>query len=569
MSLCPFRTDTSVSRSPEAVAVALPRENRRSLRLLVALFLIAGLMAVMASVASGQQQAVKKKYAVAKLDPAFSNEKTIKEIELAAKSFASGVQGVDERYAKAYFATYVPGKITDPAALPQMSDMLKNMTTLLNRSQRSNKPAVAAKVLGWVFSGMSQVAEGNYHPPARINALLVLSRLDETLANQVTRTPPIPKRETLPILIRQYQNEANVDGVRAAALQGLHRYVSYGLVNLSANDRNTIQTEMANLLASEPPPGRSVVAHAYLQRFAVDMLDLLRPQQDSGLGVQLISISTESDKHDLIALHSTARLGAMSQELQGKVAAPGDVLKSWSGRALKAFEGELARLKALERPKKAQQQPRPPEDYLEKKNAANRVANNNSEDEDSMQMMMLMEQNTDGGAEMADESEINDMQMMMLMGMDDGKTPLGAPANPQPPEVIAARRKLNHVLQLIHLGVTGSPAAGMPRNPGGLLAMVSEEQKPEVEAWITTMEEIVTGLNEETLDDRRKFVQDGLEVQIKALENLAGVEEAAEKAMMDDLNELLNADPSAPAKAANPANSQTNAQATLEQELGL
>ena len=107
---------------------------------------------------------------------------------------------------------------------------------------------------------------------------------------------------------------------------------------------------MNDLLSSDPPAGRSEQAHAFLQRYAVDILDLMRPKDDAALGEQLISISTEINKPDLIALHSMARLGRMSQEMQGKVAEPADVLGSWAARVLKAFESELARLQALERP---------------------------------------------------------------------------------------------------------------------------------------------------------------------------------------------------------------------------
>ncbi len=485
----------------------------RSLRLLVILFLVAGLMATLTITAWGQQA----QYDTIKMHPAFSDANTLRRMELAAKNFA-GTGSAEETYAKVYFETYVPGKITQPDALPEIGDLVKNATVLLNRAQRSNNPR-ARQILGWIFTGMKRVAEGNYHPPARINALLVLGRLDEAPANQASQTPPIPLRYSLPILIAQYNNEANPDGVRAAALEGLHRYVSYGLTRLAAGDKATIQTAMASLLTSDPPPGRSEKAHAYLQRFAVDILDLLRAKNDSSLGVQLVSISTEPKQPDLIALHSVSRLGGMSGEMKGKVADPNAVLQSWSARALHAFEAEVARLNALERPKKATSQPTRPDDFLANK----RTATPTIMSEDDMYDSNMMEMDMETGNYGMEEMEMDDMSMMMSgMGMMSGA--YGAAvrkANPQPPEVIASRRKLNKVLQQIHLGVTGSPVAGMPRQEGGVLAMVSAQQKPQVQEWVTEMTPIVEAINDEFLEKRETYVE-ALTEQIELLREIAG-----------------------------------------------
>jgi hypothetical protein len=65
--------------------------------------------------------------------------------------------------------------------------------------------------------------------------------------------------------------------------------------------------------------------------------------------------------------------------------------------------------------------------------------------------------------------------------------------------------------------------------------MVSAEQKPEVEAWVTAMQPIVEALNDEMLDTRVKYVE-ALTAQIEALEELAGSEaKAAKEENIDDL----------------------------------
>jgi hypothetical protein len=111
--------------------------------------------------------------------------------------------------------------------------------------------------------------------------------------------------------------------------------------------------------------------------------------------------------------------------------------------------------------------------------------------------------------------------MMGGYGMGMGRVP---EAKPQPPEVLASRRKLNHVLQQIHLGVTGAAEKGSPRDPGGLLASVAEDKKPVVDEWITAMESIVTAINDEMRDDETKYLETLVE-QTAALREFLGMEE--------------------------------------------
>jgi hypothetical protein len=341
--------------------------------------------------------------------------------------------------------------------------------------------------------------------------------------------------QTFPILMKLYQDENNVDGVRAAALQGLHRHVVFGS-QIAANDRTTLQTAMTQLLESPPPAGRSPQAHAYLQRYAVDILEIFRPQQDASLGVKLISISTEPKNPDLIALYSAARLGAMGATLQGQVNAPETVIDSWSRRVLDAFETELARIQNLDRPKPDSSQPQKPERFLEKKTAEKprdpRGQMGPTGDMNDMEMMDMGSMYDDMMMQ-TDEMSMDDMQMQMMMGGGMGRM-AAQQAKPQPPEVLAARRVLNTVLQQVHLGMTGAPVKGLPTKPGGLLASAAADKKPLIEAWVTAMDPIITAINDPLLDDRKKFVE-GLETQVAALREYIGIEDEAVAEAADGL----------------------------------
>ena len=87
--------------------------------------------------------------------------------------------------------------------------------------------------------------------------------------------------------------------------------------------------------------------------------------------------------------------------------------------------------------------------------------------------------------------------------------------------MLASRRHLNHVLQQVHLGVTGSPKAGKPRQPGGLLAAVDDAEKAAINNWVSQIEGVITAMNDEFLEDRKKFME-AITEQLVVLEMLAG-----------------------------------------------
>jgi len=273
---------------------------------------------------------------------------------------------------------------------------------------------------------------------------------------------------------------------------------------------------MNDLLKQDPPADRSAKAHAYLQRFAVDILSSLRGKSDPALGQQLISISTEAKKPDLIALHSAARIGEMATDIRGKVNAPDQVLGQWTVRAMRAFQYEAIRLKALDRPRQVTPQPRQPRTVVRPATEPQPVPGRSMMGEESMDYEMegmedeMMSEYGEGMME-----EMDDSYDMMMM------SPAQRRSNPQPPEVFVSRRKLNYVLQQLHLGATGSIEAGIPSQPGGLLAGVADDKKASVEGWVTSMGDVLTGLNDETLDDRKKYIE-GLLAQVEILRGIAG-----------------------------------------------
>lgn len=474
------------------------------------------------------------------------DEAMIKRVESTTKSFMSSGNG-DARMVTAYFRLYVPAMLTAPDGASEMGAVVKDVSNYIDRAARTNRVETFQKATSELFAGLKPVTEGNYHPSARIAAITLMSRLDQQQANNITKTPPVPLMAALPVLMKLYEDEKNVDGIRAAALQGMQRHVSLNFSRIPADARTQIVGDMTKLLESPAPAGRDTDVHAFLQRYAVDILTLLRANNDAALGEKLISISTKPNTSSLIALHSAAKIGQLGKELKGKVGEPDKVLSRWSAMALKAFESEVARLNGLERVSQAAKQPKQPSEFLNK--TPNRTVVQPGYDGSGMADMGADYDMDDMGADYSMAGMGDDFGDEYGMDMGDGRYGMpGIPeAEPQPPEVIASRRRLNHVLQQLHLGVTGNPSGGVPsRNPGGLIISVDENGKKLVTDWVTKMEEVLAVLNDKMLDDRKKYLE-GIEGQIEVLRGIVG--EPAEPIFSEDDDIAEAAAPAMPADA--------------------
>jgi hypothetical protein len=468
--------------------------------------------------------------------------------ERAAKTLASTRKSDQltedlKRDARIYIEYIVPYKMVRKESLKEMGPMLAALEKSVSRAQGSNSPG-KTDLLKNVYSGMTKVAKGNYIPAARINAVLVLGRLDSVPYDGTSGRPPRPLAVSVPALfdtlVGLYENEEEVDGVRAAALQSLHRVAMYGFPSMKAENKAKLTQLMTDLLESPAPEGRDAKAHAYLQRFAVDILHYISTPQDTTLGKQLISISTNEEQPDLIALYSASQLGDMSTQLQGQVADTEGVLKSWSRRAFDTVESEIKRLKALDRTTTmAVKQPPSPDTFLgvkeDKKKKKDKSRTGGGMMGGGMGMGMGMDDMM-GGMEMDGMMDGMDMGMGMDgmgmdgMGMDDMMGGMGMgmmgrmpAAKPQPPEVSLSRRRITMVLQQLLRGAVGSPVAEIPSKPSGLISAASDEDKQTLTSWVDEIRPIAEAINDDMLDDKKKWME-SLEEQRVALAKLAGVE---------------------------------------------
>ncbi len=127
---------------------------------------------------------------------------------------------------------------------------------------------------------MKDIVTGNYHPAARVNAMLIVAELNtkETVQSGGSPAPPEPYLEALPFLVDAYADPQQLDAVKVAAMLGILRHVQWDSrqranpqakkIDDAIRDRiNSLS--LALLSAKQPPPNRSLEGHAWMQRRAV------------------------------------------------------------------------------------------------------------------------------------------------------------------------------------------------------------------------------------------------------------------------------------------------------------
>ena len=472
------------------------------------------------------------------LPPALTAKATVAAMErvkgegLAKADFSPQWPGYEEF--RRYYQLYQFGKLMDASYVAEYGKITQSILEDLDRAQKQRSPA-ANTLGGWVVAGARAIATGNYHPVARVTSTLMLAQTDDQPADLRAGRPPVPAAAALPVLVQLYRTETNPDGVRAAALQGILRHVQMGSVT-DQRFRDGIAGIALQLIESNPPAGRSSQAHAFLQRYAVDILGVLAdPNTSPKTAETLVSVSTQPGRPNLIAAYAASKVGRF-QPGKAKVSEASKILQSWAARGAETIDREIDRIAKLDPPIAVRDQPQIP---------VTPTGGASGGYDPSMAGGMMP--GMDGG--MAGMGDYDPGMMSGMDGMGMGGMEgdmyggmMGMPGGgmmgpitilPQPLEIVTARRSINDVFQQLQVGATGQAAAGLPKQAsGGLLAVADPADKANIESWVKTLGEVVTAINDRTLTERKKFVE-SLTEQSNVLKKLAGIEVKEDEAATD------------------------------------
>ena len=473
-------------------------------------------------------------YETLPLNKNFEDAKTLSRVQRAASDFGRGREA-NPRMVDAFYRLYLPAVVTDPNRSVAAAEAMELVQENVKRAGNSRQADVIQKVNQATFEGLGRIASGNYLPSARAAALAVLGGLEAAPADPRANRPPQMFGPALGVMYRVLADESASMGVRAAALSGVHRHVIY-TPQMPDRVAAAIRTEAQKWLDRPADPTSDPDAHAYVQRYAVDIIDRLTDLKDPAFGTQLISVSTNEETPHLLALHSASRVAERGASMKGQIDDITAVTNAWAGRLLDTLAGEVARLKAEPTPTRAAKQPDDPRSFLQR--AEGPVANNRisttgrggggrQEDFASQAAQMGAQMGAMMGGGRRDAGGMGmtgpPMGMMGMMGMGGAM-----PIQEQPLSVKTARRMINETIELLMRGTTGTPETEIPSEAAGLLAATEDDARKEVEGFVMLVKEISDKLNDSKLDTEVTFNEE-LQNQVDQLRSRLGVTASAEQ----------------------------------------
>ncbi|HMP79185.1 MAG TPA: hypothetical protein PKD54_07015 [Pirellulaceae bacterium] len=155
-----------------------------------------------------------------------------------------------------------------------------------------------------VIPTMRQVAEGNYHPSARVNAAVLIGQLNNSEFDSATRRPPIPNLQSVRAILDLVENPGLPLYVKAAAFSGLQRVAQLHGSNAARLDAAELQriVVISTAIAGGDADGQGAwdpEGNVWLRRRAVQVLGELRQTGPASEVVTLLNRVLGDDALDV------------------------------------------------------------------------------------------------------------------------------------------------------------------------------------------------------------------------------------------------------------------------------
>ena len=205
---------------------------------------------------------------------------------------------------KDYFNGYLFPQMTQAEKLKESGSLRDSFFRTFFKADVNE--ASRKKVISEVISpAMQAIATGNYSPAARLNAIALLGRLDESalVKNGARVRPPRPSSAAFQFLSRQLSDASAPAWLKAAAIQGLVRHLQIdAAVNgqlLNDGQRDRLETFATNTLdgKSAGQADWSKDLDYWLKRRSVQLLGLLgRPGAGGNVIGRLVSVAGDESQ---------------------------------------------------------------------------------------------------------------------------------------------------------------------------------------------------------------------------------------------------------------------------------
>jgi hypothetical protein len=423
-----------------------------------------------------------------------------------------------------YYSQYLPRKMSQPDAGPELSDIAYATLRGLETVARSGSSVMRQQAQQVVRNTMLKIAkdpiDGKYfNPTARINATLILANMNSAPA--AGGAPPKPDLSgNIPAtLANLYRDPEAPMGVRLVALSGLRRQAVLLGQGAPASFKNFLGAQAKLLLEGKGPDGLTPDAmkpdaYAFVQRYAIDMLAALGSADDKKwLASQLNAIVIDKKASPVISHLAARRLANLTDELKANAVDDQQVIR-WGDRTHAALIAELDRLKSLDPPPVVI----PQTDLVQNTGGGGITGGSGGlggypggypgggggkggVDTGGSYGGGMMSGGDDGGSGMSGGLSMGRGGPGGYPGagggLGGGYGGYGA-AGKQSPELLASRRLLNSHVESMLFGLAGSTDTTRPE--GGLLMATSDEAKSRADelaaSLVTLAEELNSGRNQ-------------------------------------------------------------------------
>ena len=257
---------------------------------------------------------------------------------LRADNFGPG----DEQLLETYYRKYSLPQWT----LPQNYSSLPKFRNTLRSEVASTKGGpIRDKLNSVLLDQLSQMANGNFDPTVRYNAMLMIGDLNVRPPASATDDPqPLPA--ALPVLTAALEDKNQIDAVRIAALWGIRRHVKLGIADAEAQK---VAAAMLKLATTKDAADRSAAGHAWMRGRAIEILGRLKSVGAQG-AVAKAMVAMISESGDPLSVRCAAAwaLGNLNLDQQTGLD-PVAAIRALGELAVAACKDEVAQCKKEKR----------------------------------------------------------------------------------------------------------------------------------------------------------------------------------------------------------------------------
>lgn len=165
----------------------------------------------------------------------------------------------------------------------ELQKLAQKRDDLRKELKTTKTPALRTMIMDMTYTNMKGIVTStkyNFHPTARINALMMLGELNQTEQTVQQRTAdPLPKALD-EILLPEFKKAGQTDAMRVAAQLGILRHAQLDWARqeaqrIPAATRSDIVKEMLAVVQSKAPVGRDAKVHAWMQARALEIIAAL------------------------------------------------------------------------------------------------------------------------------------------------------------------------------------------------------------------------------------------------------------------------------------------------------